>query len=71
VVFPQAYATLPSVVLTGNATNASVSTISLTNFTILGPVVQTNQWISIGVVANPTSEYTGMFPVNNKVLAPQ
>ena len=70
VVFPVAYASAPVVVLTGNTTNAFVATVSTTNFTILGQAVQTNGWISIGTVANPQSEYTGMFPVNNKVLAP-
>lgn len=70
VLFPFTYASPPSVVLTGNTTNAFVQSTSITNFVILGQAVQTNGWISIGAVYNPQSENQGVNPPNNKVLTP-
>ena len=73
VTFPFAYATPPVVTASGNSTNttgiASVTAITITNFTILSQTAATNSWISVGTVYNPQSEYTGQFPVNNKVLS--
>lgn len=72
VAFPFAYASAPVVLITGNNTNGvvAVSAITATNFTINSLTAQTNSWESIGTVYNPQSEYTGPFPINNKVLTP-
>ena len=72
ITFPAAYAVAPVVVVTSGLTNAptAITSITTSNFTISSYQTQTNQWMSIGIVASPASEYTGMFPVNNKVLAP-
>ena len=72
--FPFAYAAAPVVTVSGNSTNVSatvgIQSITATNFTILTSSNSTNQWISVGTVYNPQSEYTGPNPVNNKVLTP-
>jgi len=72
VTFANAYAVAPVVVVTGNSTNAAntigIPAITTTNFTILSNGNSTNQWISVGTVYNPPSDYTGQNPRNNTVI---
>lgn len=74
VTFPFAYAAAPSVVLTGQSTNAAntvgIPSISTTNFTVLSNGNSTNSWISVGVVYNPQTQYQGQNPPNNEVVTP-
>jgi hypothetical protein len=73
VTFPFTYATPPTVVCSGSLTNVLVSAVTTTNFTetVSGGASSTGvNWISIGTVYNPQTEYQGNFPVNNKVLTP-
>ena len=72
--FANAYYTAPNVVVTGgvlgNNTNAFpvVTAITATNFTLSAGETQTVQWMSVGTVANPASENTGLNPRNNTIL---
>jgi hypothetical protein len=73
VTFPFAYANPPVVVCSGSLTNVFVSAVTTTNFTetVLGGASSTGvNWISVGTVYSPQTEYQGNFPINNKVLTP-
>ena len=74
VTFPFAYAAAPIVTVTGNSTNVSstvgIQYITTTNFAVLTSANSTNQWISVGTVYNPQTEYQGQNPLSNKILTP-
>jgi hypothetical protein len=70
VAFPNAYSVAPVVIVNGSATSnaPAVSSITTTNFTITIVGSGTMQWISVGTVKDPQTEYQGKFPKSNPVI---